>query len=73
VCWPSKVRDDAARLQQVNSETIDALTAWAGATTAAEDQQLGKAAADKVRDRRVADDIISNDLGVPVLPNPATS
>lgn len=73
VCWPSKAKDDAARLQQVNTETIAAFTAWAGATSLAEDKQLAQAAAEKVRDRRAADDIVSADLGVQVGANPASS
>ena len=65
VCWPDNYKADAAALVQANSAMADSVTAWAGATTPADDQSLAQVATDRAARRRAADAIIANDLGVP--------
>ena len=53
------------RLSASSLIVADSVTAWAGATTPADDQSLAQVATDRAARRRAADAIIANDLGVP--------
>jgi hypothetical protein len=66
MCWPDKYKANANALIQADTAMADAYTAWAAATTPAEDQSLQTAAKDKDNKQGVADDILSHDLGVPL-------
>jgi hypothetical protein len=66
ICWPDKYKADATALIQANTAMADAYTAWATATTPAEDQSLQTTAKEKDNRQGVADDILSHDLGVPL-------
>lgn len=72
ICWPDKYKADATALTQANTAMADAYSAWATATTPAQDQSLQSAAKEKDNRQGVADDILSHDLGVP-LPTTAPS
>ena len=66
ICWPDKYKADATALIDANTAMAAAYSAWATATTPAEDQSLQTAAKEKDTRQGVADDILSHDLGVPL-------
>jgi hypothetical protein len=65
LCWPSTYKADVATLVQANAGMADTMTAWAAATTPAEDQNLVQTVNVQSTRRRDADAALSRDLGVP--------
>jgi hypothetical protein len=72
ICWPDKYKADVTSLTQANTAMADAFTNWATATTAAQDQSLHSVVKEQDKRQGVADDVLSQDLGVP-LATPAPS
>jgi hypothetical protein len=70
VCWPDNHKTDVTALVQANIAMADSVTTWAGATTVAQDQSLGHATNDQAKQRRAADAILAQDLGV-ASPSPS--
>jgi hypothetical protein len=65
ICWPNdNMKAEANNLIAANGAMVDAFTAWAGATTDADDKTLAAAADQKDKDQQAAEAKLANDLQV---------